>query len=117
MRYLTEINENTSEVPEELLANSEIKKALDQLHESAFTEAQLLGYEKFWDIVSVERTLFSSGKREGHAEGLAEGLEKGLAEGEHKKQLEIARKLKSKGLPLEIISETTGLSVQDIEEL
>lgn len=121
LRYLTEINENTSEVPEELLANPEIKKALDQLHESAFTEAQLLGYEKFWDIVSVERTLFSSGKREGHAEGhaegLAEGLEKGLAEGEHKKQLEIARRLKSKGLPLEIISETTGLSAQDIEEL
>lgn len=121
LRYLTEINENTSEVPEELLANPEIKKALDQLHESAFTEAQLLGYEKFWDIVSVERTLFSSGKREGHAEGhaegLAEGLEKGFAEGEHKKQLEIARRLKSKGLPLEIIAETTGLSTQDIEEL
>ena len=109
LRFLTEINEHTREVPHELLSNPAIKKALDQLRESAFTEAQLQGYEKFWDIVSVERTLFSSGKRE--------GLVEGLAEGERKKQLEIARNLKAKGLAVEIIAEVTGLSVAEIEKL
>ena len=117
LRFLTEINEHTREVPHELLSNPAIKKALDQLRESAFTEAQLQGYEEFWDIVSVERTLFSSGKREGLAEGLAEGLQKGLAEGERKKQWEIARNLKAKGLAVEIIAEATGLSVAEIEKL
>ena len=109
LRFLTEINEHTREVPHELLSNPAIKKALDQLRESAFTEAQLQGYEKFWDIVSVERTLFSSGKRE--------GLVEGLAEGERKKQLEIARNLKAKDLAVEIIAEVTGLSVAEIEKL
>ncbi|WP_302613936.1 Rpn family recombination-promoting nuclease/putative transposase, partial [uncultured Bacteroides sp.] len=48
LRYLTEINDQTREIPEELLASPELKKAVDVLEESAFTEAQLAGYEKFW---------------------------------------------------------------------
>lgn len=81
MRYLTEIDEHTREVPEELLANPEVKKAVTALEESAFTEAQLLGYEKFWDIISVEKTLYNSAERRGLAKGIAEGMEKGMSEG------------------------------------
>ena len=33
------------------------------------------------------------------------------------KKLEIAIKLKNKGIPLEIISETTGLSIEKIKKL
>ena len=121
LRYLTEINEQTREVPAELLANPEIKKAVEQLRQSAFTPEQLLGYEKFWDIISVERTLFSSGKREGLAEGLAEGIEKGrkkgLAEGEHRKQVEIARQMKADNLPVATIVKYTGLSAEEIGKL
>ena len=67
MRYLTEINEKMREIPSELMENPEIRKAVNQLEESAFTEAQLLGYEKFWDIVSVEKTLIGSAERKGEA--------------------------------------------------
>ena len=63
LRFLTEINEHTREVPPELLANPEVKKAVNAVEESAFTEAQLLGYEKFWDIISVEKTLYNSAIR------------------------------------------------------
>lgn len=65
LRCLTEINEKTREVPEELLEAPEIKKAVTILEESAFTPQQLLGYEKFWDIISVEKTLMSSAERKG----------------------------------------------------
>ena len=82
LRYLTEINEETREVPAELMANPDIRKAITQIEESAFTKAQLYSYEKFWDTISVEKTLFNSGKREGRAEGEAAGLEKGRVEGE-----------------------------------
>ena len=121
LRYLTEINEQTREVPEELLANPEVKKAVDALEVSAFTDAQLAGYEKFWDIISVEKTLISSaerkGKAEGIAEGKAEGIAEGRAEGEKLKQKEIARKMKAKGFPLKDICDVTGLAFVDIEEL
>ena len=46
-----------------------------------------------------------------------EGIEKGRKEGEENKAKEMARKLKKKGIDIEIISETSGLSKEDIEKL
>nr|WP_291529683.1 Rpn family recombination-promoting nuclease/putative transposase [Bacteroides sp. UBA939] len=76
LRYLTEIDEKTRQVPEELLANPEVKKAVTALEESAFSDAELLGYEKFWDIISVERTLYNSARRKGFAIGFEEAKAK-----------------------------------------
>lgn len=81
LRYLTEIDERTRLVPAELMANPEVKKAVTELEESAFTDAQLLGYEKFWDSISVEKTLYNSAERRGMAAGMAKGLAQGMAEG------------------------------------
>lgn len=137
LRYLTEINEHTREVPPELLESPEIKKAVTALEESAFTPAQLLGYEKFWDIISVEKTLFRSAERKGRAEGRAEGWaqgraegreegrqegreegkQQGLAEGEHKAKLLIAINAKKQGLSPDAIALLTGLSIEEIEKL
>ena len=140
LRYLTEINEQTREVPQDLLNNPEVRKAVTEIEESAFTDAQLLGYEKFWDIISVERTLINSAVRrykegldkgiaEGRAKGIAEGRAKGIAEGkaegraegraegEREKQLQIAGNLKQMGLPIETIAQATGLTPDDIKNL
>ena len=38
-------------------------------------------------------------------------------EGEHKKALDIAGKLKKEGLSIEFITETTGLTIEEIEKL
>lgn len=114
LRYLTEIDDKTVEVSQELLANPEVKKAVKALEQSAFTPAQLLGYEKFWDIISVEKTLYNSAERRGKAKGLAEGLAKGLAEGEKKKQQDIARTMKKDGLPIDTIIKYTGLTASEI---
>ena len=129
LRYLTEINDETREVPEELMANPEVKKAVDALEVSAFTDAQLAGYEKFWDIISVEKTLYNSAIRKGLAEGLEKGLEKGIAEGMEKGMEKgkaegkveechlIASNLKQQGIPFKTISQCTGLSIKEIELL
>ena len=129
LRYLTEINEKTREVPEELLENPEINKAVTQLEESAFSEAQLLGYDRFWDMVSTAKMQISSSRREamekglaeGRAEGLAEGLEKGLtegrAEGQQAERLKNAGNLKRLGVATEIIAQATGLTAEEIEHL
>ena len=125
LRYLTEINENTRKVPEELLSNPEISKALNELEESAFTEEQLAGYEHFWDGISVEKTIYNSairkGLAEGKAEGLAEGKAEGLAEGEAKGKAEsllfVAANLKKKGIDLASIMECTGLDEKTVNAL
>lgn len=65
LRFLTEINEKTRTVLQELLENPEIKKAVTVIEESAFTPAQLQGYDDFWDAVRVERTIRKSAEERG----------------------------------------------------
>ena len=117
LRYLTEINERTREVPEELMSNPEVKKAVNALEVSAFTDAQLAGYEKFWDIISVEKTLYNSAERKGMAAGRAQGMAQGMAQGKEEERHFIALNLKRQGIPYELISQCTGLSVKEIELL
>ena len=69
LRYLTEIDGYMETVPQELLDNPEINKAMEVVEESAFSPEQLLGYDKFWDIIRTETTLYNSGVRQGREEG------------------------------------------------
>ena len=94
LRFLTEINSNTKDIPADLLNDPEIGKAVEDLEVSGFTDAELRAYDKFWDSVSVERTLiddsYQKGKEKGKEEGIAEGMEKGRAEGKHEANTETA---------------------------
>ena len=60
-------------------------------------------------------------KREGVEKGIAIGTETGIAIGTEKgaqaKALEVARKMKAKGLDEEMISEMSGLSAEVIKKL
>ena len=121
LRYLTEINENTRKVSEDLLEVPEINKAVELIKESAFSDAQLLGYDAFWDAVRVENTIISDalkkGLTEGREKGLAEGRAEGRAEGEKKALLNTARQMKADGLPAEVIAKYTHLTEEEIASL
>ena len=67
LRFLTEINSNTKEIPADLLNDPEIGKAVEDLEVSGFTDAELRAYDKFWDSVSVERTLMDDRYQKGSA--------------------------------------------------
>ena len=51
LRFLTEINSNTKDIPSDLLNDPEIGKAVEELEISGFTDAELRAYDKFWDSV------------------------------------------------------------------
>ena len=101
LRYLTEIDGYMETVPQELLDIPEINKAMEVVEESAYTPEQLLGYDKFWDIIRTENTLYSSGVRQGRAEGIRQ----------------TALNLKSMGLGIADIQKATGLSEEEIRDL
>lgn len=109
LRFLTEINDKTKEVPAELMENPEISKALEEVRVSAFSDAELRAYDMFWDRVSRERTLLDA--------SFNEGMEKGMAKGESLKAVEIAKNLLSLHVPVETVVEATGLSEKEIERL
>ena len=56
-------------------------------------------------------------KTDGYNEGLEKGLEQGQKLGEINKEKEIAKKLKQENISLELISKTTGLSIEEIKKL
>lgn len=121
LRFLTEINEDTTIVPEELLDNPETSKALKEVEESAYTEQEIDAYEDFWDKLGAERLLLvdsnnislekglALGREEGRAEGLAQGRADSLAE--------VARVMLAKGMDAATIFELTGLKDTDIASL
>ena len=59
----------------------------------------------------------AQGRAEGKAQGLAEGRAEGRAEGLKEEKLLNAKKMKSKGYPIEDIAEITGLSKEEINKL
>ena len=50
-------------------------------------------------------------------EAREEGLERGIELGRHEGQLELIHKMLSKGLPLKVVSDVTGLSSEELEAL
>ena len=98
---------------DELIQLQQYLPTTEELEISGFTDAELRAYDKFWDSVSVERTLlddrYQKGKEEGRAEGRAEGMSQ--------RSLEIARNLLSLGLPVDQITQATGLTEEEIELL
>ena len=117
LRFLTEINSNTKEIPADLLNDPEIGKAVEELEISGFTDAELWAYDKFWDSVSVERTLIDDSYQKGKEEGIAEGMEKGKTEGKHEANTETAQRLLAMGLSAEQVAKATQLPLEIIKNL
>jgi len=63
LRFLTEIDEKTKEVPTELLENAEVNEALEIVECAAFSDEDMRSYDKFWDRVSTQRTFEEETKR------------------------------------------------------
>ena len=130
LRYLTEIRDQSEQVAPDLLADPVLQEAVEYLRESAFTRAELAGYDKYWDAVSSERTLLADSLREGLEQGIEQGvrqgleqgieqgvrqgLEQGLEQGKQAAAREIARRLMETGVSASVVAEATGLSVEEV---
>jgi predicted transposase YdaD len=104
-----------------MLENEEIYQALQLVRESAFTPGEREAYKEYWLNVSTEKTALEESRKEGREEGEAIGMEKGRKEGREEgrkeEKIEIAKKLKGKGMDVEGIVEMTGLTRDEIEGL
>ena len=105
LRFLTEINSDTKEIPADLLNDPEIGKAVEELEISGFTDAELWAYDKFWDSVSVERTLID------------DSYKKGIEKSMNQRSLEIARKMLAKGMDEATVMDMTGVTAEEIKQM
>lgn len=120
LRFLTEINAKTQEAPAELLENPEVSEALKIVEIAAYTPDQMRAYDKFWDNISVYKTLDNARRRSEeklrNAEAKLEEIE-GELENKIKQTVEqTAKRMKAKGFSIEDIMDITGLTVDEIEK-
>ena len=66
---------------------------------------------------AAEKERIKKGMKEGMKEGLKKGLEEGLAKGREEEKKEMARNMKSLNIPLDTISQITGLEIEKIRDL
>ena len=109
LRFLKETGEKMKSLPPELEENEDIRMAAQLCEEGAFTPEELAAYEKYWDMISTERTLYYGALLKGKTEGLAEGKTHTL------KQVVIDAK--QSGFSLEQIRLFTKLSTEQIAEI
>ena len=117
LRFLTEINANTQEVPSDLLRDPEIGKAVEELKISGFTDAELRAYDKFWDSVRVEKTLQYDSYQQGMEKGIKQGMAKGEEVGKSQRSIEIAKNMLAKGMDAATVMEITGLTESQMQQL
>ena len=117
LRFLTEIDEQTKQAPQELLDNPETCKALKAVEESAMTKNELLAYEDFWDKLGAERLLFVDSNRINREEGRAEGRAEGIIEGCAKGKAEVARNLLHMAMSVDDVAKACGVTKEEVERL
>jgi predicted transposase/invertase (TIGR01784 family) len=101
LRFLTEINESTKEVPKELLDNELTREAISYMEKAAYTKGQLEVYDKWKIAAMTERSALKDAKKEGKMEGI----------------IEIAINLLKENISIVSIENVTGLSKEQIEKL
>ena len=101
LRTLLYVLQSPSE--DELIHLQQYLPSVEELEISGFTDAELRAYDKFWDSVSVERTLLDDRYQNGREEGM------------NQRSLEIARNMLAKGRDASTVLEITGLSMEEIQ--
>jgi predicted transposase/invertase (TIGR01784 family) len=82
LRFLKEIKgDKYIEPAKELVENEYIRQALELCEEGAFSETELIAYERNWDVIRRENAIRETNIKEGLEKGLEQGLEKGLEQG------------------------------------
>ena len=94
-----------------------LPEARERLRVDSLSQKDKQAYFHHLEAVRHMKSLFETSHDEGYQDGLTEGRIEGRAEGEKEKTKEIALKLLSLNTPIDIISQSTGLSIEEIKKL
>ena len=97
------------------------KKLIETCDVASWTREERIKYDRalkrYRDTIAVMEGQKMEGREEGRAEGRAEGIKEGKEQGRKEAQLDIARNFKQSGIPIDVIAQNTGLSIEEINSL
>lgn len=110
----------TGDIPKEFTAQG-LPEARELLNYNRLSDEEKIAYRRYLENLTYSKSMFESsdmlGYDRGKKEGLSQGREEGRAEGEHNTQLATARRMKSDGMPIDLIAKYTNLTQEEIASL
>lgn len=92
-------------------------EAREKLQYYSMSDSDRQAYDEHLNALMIQNDVLNTAKLEGLEEGRVIGREEGRAEGRDEERLNIARMMKSQGMPSEQISLFTKLSLDEIDSL
>ena len=123
MRYL-----KTGQIDEGTTAPG-LQDAKRKLEYISMSKSERQAYDRHINDIMIENDIMytahieglaegrEEGRKEGRAEGIEQGIELGIEQGIEQGKLYTARKLKAAGIAIQVISQCTGLTLEQIAEL
>ncbi|WP_010402003.1 MULTISPECIES: Rpn family recombination-promoting nuclease/putative transposase [unclassified Wolbachia] len=129
--YFFRYADETSEEELERIIGSDliIKRAYEELNRFNWSEKEFIAYEQEIKRIRDEQAVLAQklddakheGRQEGRQEGIQIGEERGIQigkeEGKVEGKIEVAKNLLKAGISIDVVSQTTGLSFDDIKQL
>lgn len=113
--------ESPGEIDMEKETNKSIKEAKKELEEISSDEREQrlaeLRQKYIMDQNAIREAGYDDGYEEGVADGMNTGYNNGIKQGTKQTNLDIAKKLKNKNMDINLISEVTGLTKEEIEKI
>ena len=107
---------NTGDIPDSATAPG-LTEARERLKLDKMTKTELEAYYRHLDNIVILKDNILTERAEGRAEGRAAGRVEGRAEGRAEEKRETARNMKALNIPINTISQITGLSAEEIQGL
>ena len=112
--YLSLFTANSYEELREIAGDDkEALKIVDELERLGLDDKFGLAY----DNEMMQKKMINTARNWGYDDGKEDGKAEGLEEGARAKEIEIAKNLLKDGIPIEVVSKNTGLSVEELENL
>ena len=97
--------------------NNIMPKVINKYERFISSEDEMQVYNARDAFLYGQTIMLKREREEGIQEGIEKGIQKGIQEGRREEQINIARSFKNAGIDIKIISENTGLSVEEINKL
>lgn len=94
-----------------------LEEARQKLIYYNMNKADKLAYDRHLDALMIQNDVLNTAKLEGLEEGRVEGREEGIMVGRQEEKIATARNLKSLNIPIAVIVQATGLSIDEIDRL
>ena len=93
------------------------EKAMKKYNYFTDNEDLLNEYDKREAYLFYQASLMRGSRKDGFEEGIKKGKVEGIKEGKHAEQISMAIAMKNKNMDINLISEITGLSIEEIRKL